>query len=149
MDSHSFFEYGHPYINFIDSELEKEIKKISENKEVSVILSSGSSLVSGWYSTEQPEIPTTSPQIKLRGKTYWAENIAKIMRETQNNDFYAITLLQQLYPYALVSSSKPTSSGFSFCMLVAGDIPDEKKRMLIFSLEKAWKEKVGYSLNLT
>jgi len=148
MDSDDFLEYGHNYQNFIDSELEKQIRIFSEEKEIAVVLSSGGSIVNGFYSTEQPEIPTYLPQIKYKGNTFWAENIAKNMCSAQERDFASIAFLKQLSPYALAVSAQPTKSGFRFQVLIAGDITDKKRDAILSVIEKTWKERVGYSLNL-
>jgi hypothetical protein len=147
MNSDELFE-DKSYPNFIDSELEKKITKIGGEKEIAVILSSGKGMVSGFYSTDRPQILTYLPQIKYRGKTLWAENIARNMNEALESNSSAIDFLNQFNPFVLFGSDKPTTKGFLFQLLIAGDIPDYKKTDIMDLIDEAWQQRVGYSLSI-
>lgn len=136
-----FFETGHIYSNFLDSELEKVIEKYSNGNEIAVVLSSGFNLENLYYSTESSDEMSAKPWIKYKGKNYRVEKIAEWMVTKDRSE------LKQFIPYRMFNSKEETEKGFEFHLLIAGEIKEYKKRGLAKKIDKKWNKDVGYSLN--
>jgi hypothetical protein len=128
-------------LNIIDSRLVKILQESAGKEELAVILSSGFSIVHGYYSTHMAREISARPKIRYLNDDFDAEHIAKCIA---NND---ISELLPLVPFVVYSSRQRTESGLYFHLLIASHICDDKRGDIAKYINSAWKQKAGYDLN--
>ena len=135
-------------LNIIDSDLGQKIKKISQEKDketdMAIVLYSLKEIIHGYYSTKEPNIPTTIAQIKYNNKDYCPIDIVRMI----DKDYISNLEKNGLVPFSAFGSLYPNSQGLDFKMFIFGDVKFEKVQEIEDIIEQRWEKNARSKLNL-